>query len=87
MMDEMMFDKFYLGVWPCRQIEPHYGGLSGPEVYTAATRLQPEYIASFIRNPQLGNSTWMPNKHVSDNNIQKLGYYFEEIKTGAGNGK
>jgi cytochrome c2 len=87
MMDEMMFDKF-LGCMACHQIEPDYGGLSGPEVYTAARRLQPEYIASFIRSPQAWEpKTWMPNKHVSDANIQKLGYYFEEIKTGAGNGK
>lgn len=87
MMDEMMFDKF-LGCLACHQIEPDYGGLSGPEVYTAAERLQPEFIASFIRNPQAWEpKTWMPNKHVSDANIQKLGYYFEEIKTGAGNGK
>lgn len=87
MMDEMLFDKF-LGCMACHQIEPDYGGLSGPEMYTAAERLQPEYIASFIRSPQAWEpKTWMPNKHVSDNNIQKLGYYFEEIKTGAGNGK
>lgn len=87
MMDEMMFDKF-LGCMACHQIEPDFGGLSGPEVYTASERLQPEYIASFIRNPQAWEpKTWMPNKHVSDSSIQKLGYYFEEIATGAGNGK
>src|SRR5512135_2887970 len=39
MMGEMMFDKF-LGCMACHQIEPDYGGMSGPEVYTAAKRLQ-----------------------------------------------
>jgi cytochrome c551/c552 len=87
MMDEMMFDKF-LGCMACHQIEPDFGGMSGPEVYTAAERLQPEFIASFIRSPQAWEpKTWMPNKHVSDSSIQKLGYYFEEIATGASNAK
>ena len=87
MMDEMMFDKF-LGCMACHQIEPDFGGMSGPEVYTASERLQPEFIASFIRSPQAWEpKTWMPNKHVSDSSIQKLGYYFEEIATGGGNAK
>lgn len=87
MMGEMMFDKF-LGCSACHRIEPDFGGLSGPEVYTAAKRLQPEFIASFIRNPQAWEpKTWMPNKHVSDANIQKLGYYFEAIATENGNAK
>lgn len=87
MMGEMMFDKF-LGCMACHQIEPDFGGLSGPEVYTVADRLQPEFIASFMRNPQAWEpKTWMPNKHVSDANIKKLGYYFQAIAEGAGNAK
>lgn len=86
-LGEMMFDKF-LGCMACHQIEPDFGGLSGPEVYTVAKRLQPEYIASFMRNPQAWEpKTLMPNKHLSDGNIQKLGYYFESLVAGGGNAK
>lgn len=86
-MGEMVFDKF-LGCTSCHLIEPGYGGLSGPEVYTAAKRLQPEFIASFIRSPQAWEpKTWMPNKHVAEGNIQKLGDYLQSLAAGAGNAK
>lgn len=78
-MGEMNFDKFW-GCMACHLIEPEYGGLSGPEVYTAAKRLQPEFIASFIRNPQAWEpKSWMPNKEVSDGAIQKLVQYLEAL--------
>lgn len=87
MMGEMAFDKF-LGCMACHLIEPEFGGLSGPELYTAAKRLQPEYIASFIRNPQAWEPrTWMPNKHVSDANIQKLVNYLQVLSKEAANAK
>lgn len=74
-LGEMNFDKFQ-GCMACHLIEPGYGGLSGPEVYTASLRLQPEFMASFIRNPQAWEpKTWMPNKQVSDSSIQKLVQY------------
>jgi cytochrome c551/c552 len=76
---EMNFDKFW-GCMACHLVEPEYGGLSGPEVYTAARRLQPEFIASFVRNPQAWEpKTWMPNKDVSDSAIQKFVHYFETL--------
>ena len=76
---EMNFDKFW-GCMACHQIEPGYGGLSGPEVYTAAKRLQPEFMASFIRNPQAWEpKTWMPNKGASEGSIQKFVHYFETL--------
>lgn len=76
-MGEMNFDKFQ-GCMACHLIEPEYGGFSGPELYTAAKRLQPEFMASFIRNPQAWEpKTWMPNKEVSDGGIQKLVHYLE----------
>lgn len=76
-MGEMVFDKF-LGCMACHRIEPDYGGLSGPELYTAGERLQPQFIASYIRSPQAWDpKIWMPNKHVSDANIQKLVRYLE----------
>jgi mono/diheme cytochrome c family protein len=86
-MGEMTFDKFW-GCMACHLIEPEYGGLSGPEVFTAAIRLQPEFIASFIRNPQVWEpKSWMPNKEVSNGSIQKFVQYFEVLSKGAANAK
>lgn len=78
-MGKMVFDKF-LGCMACHRVEPDEGGLSGPELYTASKRLQPEFIASYIRSPQAWDpKIWMPNKHVSDVNIRKLVYFLEVI--------
>jgi len=86
-MGEMVFDKFQ-GCMACHLIEPDYGGLSGPEVYTAGKRLQAEYMASYIRSPQAWDPLiWMPNKHVSDGNIQKLVDYLELLSKESGNEK
>ena len=76
---EMTFDKF-LGCMACHEIEPGFGGDSGPELYTAARRLTPAFIASYIRSPQAWDpKTWMPNKKVNDANILKLVHYLEVI--------
>jgi mono/diheme cytochrome c family protein len=82
---EMNFDKFW-GCMACHLIEPEYGGLSGPELYTAGKRLQPEFMASFIRNPQAWEpKTWMPNKEVSDGSILKMVRYFEVLSKESAN--
>lgn len=86
-MGELVFDKF-LGCMACHRIEPDYGGLSGPELYTAGKRLQPEFMASYIRSPQAWDpKIWMPNKHVTDANIQKLVHYLEALSKEDGNEK
>ena len=82
---EMNFDKFW-GCMACHLIEPEYGGLSGPELYTAGNRLQPEFMASFIRNPQAWEpKTWMPNKEVNDSSILKMVRYFEVLSKESAN--
>lgn len=76
-MGEISFNKA-LGCMACHLIEPEYGGFSGPEVYTAAERLQPEFIASYIRSPQAWEpKSWMPNKQLTDANIHKMVRYME----------
>jgi len=86
-MGEMAFDKF-LGCMACHEIESTYGGLSGPELYTAGRRLQPEFIASYIRSPQAWDpKIWMPNKRVSDANIQKMVHYLAELSKEQGDAK
>ena len=86
-MGEMAFDKF-LGCMACHEIEPGFGGASGPELYTAARRLQPGFIASYIRNPQAWDPRiWMPNKRLSDPNIQKMVQYLSELAKEQGDAK
>lgn len=81
-MGKMVFDKF-LGCIACHRISPNYGGLSGPELYTAGERLQPAFMASYIRSPQSWDpKIWMPNKHVNDARIQQLVHYLEAMKGG-----
>jgi len=78
-LGEMMFDKIY-GCMACHQIEPGYGGVSGPEMYTAGKRLTPEFMLSYIRSPQAWDpKIWMPNKHVPDANAQKLVNYLIDL--------
>ena len=84
---EMNFDKFW-GCMGCHLIEPEFGGLSGPELYTAGKRLQPEFMASFIRNPQAWEpKTWMPNKEVSEGGILKMVRYLDVLSKGPANAK
>lgn len=76
---EMLFDKFR-GCLACHEIEAGYGGLSGPEVYTAAKRLQEDFIISYLRNPQAWDPKGlMPNKHLSDADLQKFVHYFRAL--------
>jgi len=78
-MGEMSFDKFY-GCMACHEIEPGFGGQSGPEVYTAGRRMTPEFIMSYIRNPQAWTPKGlMPNKHVPEGNIPKLANYMLDL--------
>ncbi len=75
----MNFVKFQ-GCQSCHKNSSDEGGVSGPELYTAWNRLQPEYIASYIKNPQLWDKyTMMPNKHLKDSRIQKLVDYLKVL--------
>jgi len=76
---EVLFEKVY-GCMACHRVEPNYGGMSGPEMYTAGARLQPNFILSYIRNPQGWEpKSWMPNKHVPDENMQKIVNYLIDL--------
>ncbi|MDX8409720.1 MAG: c-type cytochrome [Mariprofundales bacterium] len=69
---DILFSKVY-GCMSCHRVEPNYGGLSGPEMYTAGARLKPEFMMSYIRNPQRWNPrSWMPKKNIPSENMQKL---------------
>lgn len=80
-MGEMLFDKFR-GCTACHEIEPGFGGLSGPEVYTAGARLQEDFMVSFMRDPHAWEPrAFMPNRHLSDADLQKLVHYLRALAT------
>ena len=78
-LGEKDFHKFK-GCGSCHQDEDGYGGVSGPELYTATSRLQAEFISSYIRNPEKWDpKTLMPNRHLNDVSINKLLNYLNVI--------
>jgi len=77
--DKMLFKNIY-GCISCHQIKPGYGGMTGPELYTAGKRLQPEFMLSYIKNPHAWDpKIWMPEQHVLPTNIQKLVSYLRML--------
>src|SRR5690606_38640406 len=80
----MNFVKFQ-GCSACHKDTPKYGGVSGPELYTAWQRLQPAFITSYIRDPKAWEPrSMMPNKHLNSGAIHKLADYLRTIGTKTG---
>lgn len=80
MLAEKDFRKFK-GCSGCHRDNPDFGGVTGPELYTAMNRLQPEYVASYIANPRAWDPhTLMPVKNLNDASVQKLMNYLNQIK-------
>lgn len=75
----MDFVKFK-GCGGCHRDTPEYGGLSGPELYTAWQRLQPGYIVSYMRDPAAWyRQSTMPNRAMGDTQIHKLTDYLKTL--------
>ncbi|ALP54429.1 hypothetical protein Tel_15455 [Candidatus Tenderia electrophaga] len=78
-MGDLMFIKFK-GCASCHRVAPDYGGISAPEVYTVAKRLQEDYIISFMKNPQAWSPlTFMPQYHLKEADLQKFVHYFRAL--------
>lgn len=78
---QMFFNNIYKCI-ACHQTAPGHGGLSGPELYSARTRLTAAFIRSYIHNPQLwAPKIGMANIHISKENIEKLTRYIMSIST------
>jgi mono/diheme cytochrome c family protein len=78
-MGRMNFRKFK-GCNSCHQDKAGVGGVSGPEMYTAFQRLQPEFLVSFIKDPTAWeHKSLMPNVHLNDANVHKLVNYLKII--------
>lgn len=78
-MGTMDFVKFK-GCGACHKDTPKYGGISGPELYTAWQRLQPKFITSYIQDPMVWEPrSLMPNKNLNSAAIHKLADYLKVI--------
>lgn len=82
-MASLLFNKLR-GCASCHSVKPGSGGVSGPELYTAGARLQPDYVAEYIRDPQkFDPKVWMPHLDLKDPDIQKLTSFLSTLKEGA----
>ncbi|MBE7526811.1 MAG: cytochrome c [Nitrosomonas sp.] len=78
-MGAMYFNKLR-GCSACHTTAPGKGGLSGPEIATAGERLQPDFIYSYIKDPQkIDKGIWMPKLDISDADLQKLTSYIVQL--------
>tara|TARA_R110001599_G_scaffold89662_1_gene237296 strand:+ start:394 stop:1086 length:693 start_codon:yes stop_codon:yes gene_type:complete len=78
-MGTMDFRKFK-GCDACHQDDADNGGLSGPRLYDAWARLQPKYIASFLKDPmQWDPNTLMPVPQMNEQAVHKLVDYLKVL--------
>ena len=69
---ELNFIKFK-GCGSCHRTSEKFGGVSGPELYTAWQRLRPDYLRSYIANPQAWDPVApMPGYDLPPTEVGKL---------------
>lgn len=82
-MAAMLFSKLR-GCSSCHSAAQGNGGLSGPELADAGTRLQPDFVVAYINDPQkFDPHVWMPKLDLTDADVQKLTGYLMTLKQGA----
>jgi mono/diheme cytochrome c family protein len=80
-MASMLFSKLR-GCTSCHTAKPGGAPTSGPELYTAGDRLQPDYVYAYINNPQKFDAhVWMPTLGLNDGDVQKLTGYISTLKS------
>ena len=68
----------------CHRDEDGNGGISGPELYTAGDRLQPQFLASFIADPTAWDPhTAMPASGLNPGAVHRLADYLIMISEGS----
>lgn len=78
-MAKMLFTKLR-GCYACHSTGDGKGGLSGPELHTGGERLQPDFIYSYIKDPQkIDKSVWMPKLNISEQDLQNLTSYIVQL--------
>ena len=79
-MASMLFSKLR-GCTSCHAAKPGTPPTSGPELYTAGDRLQPDYMLAYMKDPQRFDAhTWMPSLGLTDGDLQKLTGYLATLK-------
>lgn len=79
-MASMLFSKLR-GCTSCHAAKPDAPPLSGPELYTAGERLQPDFMLAYMKDPQrFDPHTWMPTLGLTDADLQKLTGYLTTLK-------
>lgn len=78
-MGGMFFGKLR-GCAACHMAKPGTGGASGAELYTAGERLQPDYVYSYIKDPQrFDPHIWMPTLNLAEPDLQRLTGYILQL--------
>lgn len=81
-MGKMAFGKLR-GCVACHQDKSGEGGVSGPELYDAGERLQPDYVHAYIKDPQaFDRFVWMPRLGLSEPDLQRITAYLATLKAG-----
>ncbi len=77
---KVLFEKVF-GCGSCHQAEPGQGGESGPELYTAAQRLNKEWVRQFIADPQYWGSGLMVKSNLGASQLEAIvDYLFQPRK-------
>lgn len=78
-MGQMNFSKFK-GCDSCHRDTPDFGGVSGPELYTAWERLQPGFISAYIAKPtDWDPHSMMPAGSLNETEVHKLADYLKAL--------
>lgn len=81
-MGALSFNKLR-GCTACHQGDEGKGGMSGPELTDAGTRLQPDFIAAYTTDPQrFDPHVWMPTLKLNDKDIQRITGYLTGLTGG-----
>jgi mono/diheme cytochrome c family protein len=79
-MASLLFNKLR-GCSSCHAAKTGGPPHSGPEMFTAGDRLQPDYVVEYIRDPQkFDPHIWMPKLELTDGDVQKLTGYLMTLK-------
>jgi mono/diheme cytochrome c family protein len=80
-MAAMLFSKLR-GCTSCHTAKPGGAPTSGPELYSAGDRLQPDFVHAYVSNPQKFDAhVWMPALGLNDADVQKLTGYIAGLKS------